>query len=757
MNEKTLFILGIVTLSAVAIIIMIYRLTRKKTTDYDALKTIVIGGDSRTSTLAYSDSGTVWKSSGFGYSQTQHSVLVRNGRILTTGADGYVYYSDDQGATFTRSTGAKLDAGMIIRADDTTVVVGGDGQSFILYSTDNGTSFSAATVALFTGTDVVYDIQHHGTQWVAVGSGGPRVVISSDGITWTTGVGSTVALNAGITLLHSVAYSNGVWFVGGTPGTTSGIANVYSTVDFDTWVADSANIFSTGGLVHDITSDGGTSVVAVGTNTANDVTVALSTDAGATFSNKHVTGPTVLNAVAYGNGVFVAGGGDGTHVKFIRSTDSGATFAIATVPEIDGAVTDIQYRDGVWVAVIEDSGATSALESRTLISVNDGATWTVVTGVTIAAPVSATVGFGGQLVAFDGSRWYAVGRSLNDKKNLWYSTTNGVSFTAGTGSTLDIGEVNDIATYDHTTYVAVGNEPTTDKNVAYSTNGKAWTASTGTTFGTGVGNAVVTDGTIFVAVGDEPTTDKNVVHSANGKVWTAATGAAFGTGLGNDVATDGLVFVAGGDAQTTNENLIYSADGKAWTAAATGARFGTGVVNVVKYANDVFIAGGNAETAGEDIAYSTDGDEWTAATAFTDGSAVVNDIAHGTGDTWVAVGDSNNVGPNILVSADNGKTFTNPVGQLITGAVASVVYANGTFVAGGDGEGDAHIVFSTDEGVTWTAADSFEGTTPVTKLYTQNGYFFAQTDGTYPMSTNVYRSHDGKTWSVIRTSDGSLL
>ena len=103
--------------------------------------------------------------------------------------------------------------------------------------------------------------------------------------------------------------------------------------------------------------------VAVGYNG----TIARSTDGGATWGSliSNPFGSSIIASIAYGNGVFVAGTADG---KIARSLDGGATWgSLISNPFGSSDIIGIAYGNGVFVA-----GTTDGKIARSL---DGGATW----------------------------------------------------------------------------------------------------------------------------------------------------------------------------------------------------------------------------------------------------------------------------------------------------------------------------------------------------------------------------------------------
>jgi hypothetical protein len=279
--------------------------------------------------------------------------------------------------------------------------------------------------------------------------------------------------------------------------------------------------------------------------------------------------------VAFGNNTWVAVGRYG---KIAYSSD-GRSWTAVPAGRGTGQTTfttnrnfhDIAFGNGTFIAVGNGGMASST----------DGRTWTAVAN----AP-NATDG-----IAFGGGRFVAVGST--NRESLTAYSTDGRTWTvvdvapifgAGTGNQGPIAPG-----YGNNRWVVVGHRG----QIAYSSNGAAWTAVANSTFPTGgstgflggvaygvVGNA----GGRFVAVGPG-----KIAYSSDGTAWTAVANSGFVNFI-SAVAFGNNRFVAVGD----SGQIAYSADGATWTAVTTTG-FGTtndDDIFAVAYGNGRFVAVG---------------------------------------------------------------------------------------------------------------------------------------------------------------------
>jgi hypothetical protein len=302
-----------------------------------------------------------------------------------------------------------------------------------------------------------------------------------------------------------------------------------------------------------------------------------------------------VQAVAYGNGKFVAGSGySGKHGKIATSTDGASWTEIPPTNALDiinpntgnvasdkAGIYAITFGNGKFVAAANSSGFIAAVDSMNysrIIYSQNGTTWT------IADDVSSIFGKSWiQAITWGGNKFVAVGSG---------------------------------------------------GKMAYSPDGVTWTAVEDSTFGTARNNiyGIAWGNNKFVAVGEY---DGKMAYSPDGATWTAVEDSKFGTSSISAVAYGSNKFVAvGGGAK-----IAYSSDGVTWTAVDGKGIFGDWTIKAIAYGNGRFVAGDLLGTA----ATSTDGVTWTLLGRSILGSAGNSDnticaIAYGN-NRFVAVGD----------------------------------------------------------------------------------------------------------------------
>lgn len=296
--------------------------------------------------------------------------------------------------------------------------------------------------------------------FVAVGSSG-LVLNSPDAVNWTApgaGSGTTVSLK-------SVAYAPGIGFT--AVGSSSGVSWVTTSPDGDTWTAglpsvgneDWAGITYASGLFVAVGHYGGsmsspnglaanwvgrtpyswTDYNNAGAWSGNQIVVAnlggsvVTSPDGVNWTYR-LTGYAVnLRAIAYGAGLFVAGGDTGT---ILTSADEGTNWVMQTSP-VATTLNGMAYANGLFIGV----GA-----SGVIVISPDGTNWTQQTSGVTTTLRGAAYGAGQFVVAGDsgvirtspdGVNW--VGQTFPDTRNL-----NGVVYALGNFVTF--GERNRIIT-----------------------------------------------------------------------------------------------------------------------------------------------------------------------------------------------------------------------------------------------------------------------------------------------------------------------
>lgn len=223
------------------------------------------------------------------------------------------------------------------------VAVGTAGQS--LWSTD-GITWNASTLANITKN--YYAVSFGAGTFVAVGGNGGAIATSTNGVTWTEPVSSTITTSN----LRGVAYGNGTWVA---VGSDVGTPQVLTSPDGGTWTGQTAASALTW---YDLAFAQGL-FVAVATGGANPVMT--STD-GITWTSRTAPASPQWRGVAYGNGTWVAVAGtlDGASVGATMRSSDGITWT-QTTPASTSNWRDVTFGGSTFVAVAADGSVMTSI------------------------------------------------------------------------------------------------------------------------------------------------------------------------------------------------------------------------------------------------------------------------------------------------------------------------------------------------------------------------------------------------------------
>ena len=466
---------------------------------------------------------------------------------------------------------------------------------------------------------------------------------------------------------------------------------VTSQVPLDTWYWRSP--LPQGNTLNGVTYGNGI-FVAVG----GDGTIITSSD-GKTWTSRSSGTSEWLNGVTYGNGIFVAVGGNRT----ILTSADGQTWRSRSSDSSTNTnhLSGVTYGNGIFVAVEDKGIILTSVDGQTWTSQSSG-TSNVLRGVTYENGIFVAVGDKGIiLTSADGQTWRS--RSSDSSTNTNY--LSGV-------------------TYGNGIFVAVGSGGI----ILTSVDGQTWISqSSGTYFslyGVTYGNG------IFVALGG----NGEIFTSADGQTWRSQS-----SGTSNNlrgVTYGNGIFVAVGE----NRTILTSADGQTWRSRSSGSSTNTNYLSGVTYGNGMFVVTGwyffwdhvhNWTAQAGQILTSIDGQTWRSESSSEITFSSISRVTYGNG-TFVGVGTPNGI---ILTSAD-GQTWTSHSSGT-SEWLRGVTYGNGIFVAV---SGNGKILTSVD-GKTWTS--QFSGTYySLNEVTYGNGIFVAVGGG-----GTIITSSDGQTWT----------
>ena len=221
--------------------------------------------------------------------------------------------------------------------------------------------------------------------------------------------------------------------------------------------------------------------------------------------------------------------------------------------------------------------------------------------------------------------------------------------------------------------------------------GMTWAKVSNSTFGSNTINSVAWGNGVFVAVGE----NGKIAYSADGKSWTAASNTVF-TGAINCVAWGNGTFMAGGE----GGRMATSPDGISWTAVANTG-FNSNAINGITWGSDKWVAVGRGR-----MAYSNaDGTSWTGADSNTpfgygQGSPNLWDVAQGN-NRFVLVGAAGGQGHGTSLAHSTDGINTNwtdrDMGDLIAEALTGIVFGSNKFIT----VSLSSILYSSD-GMEWS-------------------------------------------------------
>ena len=306
-------------------------------------------------------------------------------------------------------------------------------------------------------------------------------------------------------------------------------------------------------------------------------------------------------------------------------------------------------------------------------------------------------------------------------------------------------------------WVAVANTIIATVNTSIiirSTNGKDWEA-VGSNGGLTDATDVAYNNGLWLATGNSGSL---IIRSTDdGKTWSSTGGKGGILGItsvayGKDNNNNGL-WVATGQ----GSRIVSSPDGDNWTAATWTAPITVTSFNAVRdvaYGNGLWVAAGYGSRS---IAKSTDGKNWSGVTAFTGETGLT--VAYGNG-VWIVV----YAGQSIIVRSTDGGASWNavPAGSLggFQGggclAYGEDGAGNGRWVAGGlSYTTGPKIVFSSDNGASWSAAASPAGITAGHSVaYGQDGAGNKRWVIVGEGGSKIAYSSNGSNWTAAASNGG---
>ncbi len=628
----------------------------------DKINTCPVPWDTTPNMMSYVDTGMIWDDYEIPVGIQKWSLVAYGDGVFVAMSYGVwrsyfgaVIRSADGGKTWTEiNLPVAAHWSGLVFGDGVFVASGTDGQgnSFIIYSTDGGINWEASSL-LFTGS-IAYG------NGAFVGIGGGYAVHSVDGgKTWVE------------TTYPGNSYYDSISYVGGMFITKTH----YSTDNGKTWDSltdimpmDAEWTFA----------DGGGALVAV----AYSSNVAVySTDGGDTWNTTTMPSSAYWNSITYGDGVFVASALSPVSIAY--STDGGQTWHASTLADgVSYQYVRMTYGNGVFFATYGyKSFYSPAMQGYAYYSTDGGKTWKDV--ILPLEAIWAPPHFGGGV-------FVVTAASLS---GVAIYSANGIDWNVGDILTEE-GELplNSLVYSDGMFVGVTGKYNVEDysllsNTVVYSKDGKTW----GKTFLPGAGNWVVIYGDgVFVAFSKYRNTpvgwyrSSNVYYSTDGgETWTQAT-VLPSLGFWEVVGYGGGTFVAMQTEYSSSDDKVvtYSTDGgKTWADTPLDGGWYD-----VAYGDGKFIAIGY-DDGNYVMAYSNDaGKNWEKKT-----QAIQKrfyKIEYGDG-VFFAIGSG-----YAMRSTDGGETWNE---YEMPFDASSLMYGDGKFIAANSSEWG----YSVDGGQTW--------------------------------------------------------
>jgi len=312
----------------------------------------------------------------------------------------------------------------------------------------------------------------------------------------------------------------------------------------------------------------------------------------------------------------------------------------------------------------------------------DGSKFTLQPSNDNAPTFDATVS-GNDLTDLSGTITLIDGRKVTVNETLTPVTPpNGggsMKWTAVSNQPLD-NNITAIA-FGNNKFIALGNNKDSSVKMAYSSDGKTWTAVTDSVINDMGLRSIAYGKDKFIVGGSEG----QMAYSSDGLKWTAVSSSTFSKYAGIDAIAYGNNRFVAVDS-SANHNMAYSTDGVTWTAIGS-----SNYEYVLEFGGGKFITGGYTGH----LWYSTDGITWTVVenTTTSGGGEHIKGIAYGN-NKFVAVGDQGSV-----ATSPDGITWIVGRKEFIT-ATAYIVYGGGKFIIWRNSKTE----YSTD-GTTWNTVD----------------------------------------------------
>jgi hypothetical protein len=743
-------------------------------------------------TIKYSGDGSSWSNAvsgefnDTGYSVTYNSELslwIATGINDGTPSDAIRYSSD--GSNWSNSSGNDLAIGFGVAATGGFTVPGTiqayyNQVTFLnnplpeILSRNISPSLSYGASNFVLNNAVSLDIYQN----LIVNSLSTNFTLAISGITQTA---STITFQSTLSQTSTLQFASTIFF----QSTAQVTGTVFSTVQTTTQQVLSS--------IFDYAAPFSTLNVAVGYGLGYTTTTISGSISGQIWGNATSAFNIQGVCVAFGGGVWVAGGEDTTGNNILRSIDTETWTAVTGIFPV---VNVLLYANDVWVAGLD--GVTDYFANNTIVySTDEAITWNTVL-LPNTTPSDKTIAIGYGPTSYTGVYAFLAG---GEPGNLLYTSLDGIVWTERTPVNFFDGSpprLNNLL-YANGKWFAAGrlDNFTTGVTLKYSSDGATWSDASFETGDFVEAYGIAYNGTdLFVAVGYTEFDGGTIKYSGDGITWSNAVSGEF-TNKGNSVIYNPnlSLWIAAG-AGLTDEALLYSSDGSNWTKS-TGSliEVGQGVawnvpkqstfnITVPAVAPTLNVASGSTDFLESPpnsnvLSFSEDGITWQPANIGGGTIFEVNSLTFG-GNTWLAsyiYTDEQDAFKFGILRSGDGKNWTSSIAIVGTfGIISEPLNSIGKFALGGTtwvatlaGTGspidDNSILYSTDSGLTWYSVQP-PNTTPTSSegiaygpTYYAGGNVFVITPG--DLTQGLYTSPNGITWTqqepVNFPSDGFFI
>jgi len=317
------------------------------------------------------------------------------------------------------------------------VAVGNTSPLGHIYTSSNGTTWNKSASPILSTNGAIYSIIYASNIWVLVGgytTNNQNIAYSTDGFNWSINTNATIDGGS----LECIGYNgSNKWVIGGNPG--------------DGWtLATLDNITSgtftpvTGGFTNQATRVlyANNIWVAVGRDT-NNAEIQYSINASNWYGASNITNPAQTffttprgNALAYGNGYWLAGGGG----QNIYGSLNGSNFSIFYTAASGTTVDDIKYESGSTFYATFLSNSYNILAKST----NNGSNWSIIGSVhensvasrigisyTPSYPVSSNTIIGGGTLNINSINLNGISMTTSPKSNILLYNSQPVNSIGG--------------------------------------------------------------------------------------------------------------------------------------------------------------------------------------------------------------------------------------------------------------------------------------------------------------------------------------